>query len=64
VRVRVTGRSASSLERAFRQSDPAVIVRIENEALLLDPRTLAKDEYTLIRIALESILKTPAAPHP
>jgi L-seryl-tRNA(Ser) seleniumtransferase len=63
VRVRVAGRSASSLERAFRQTDPAVIVRIENDALLFDPRTLARDEYGLIRIALEDILKTPDA-HP
>jgi L-seryl-tRNA(Ser) seleniumtransferase len=60
VRVRVTGRSANSLERAFRQSDPAVIVRIENEALLLDPRTLAVDDYGLIRTALEGILAEPA----
>lgn len=60
VRVRVAGRSASSLERAFREGDPAVIVRIENEALLLDPRTVAVDEHRLIRIALEGILKTPA----
>jgi L-seryl-tRNA(Ser) seleniumtransferase len=60
VRVRVAGRSANALECALRKTDPAVIVRIENEALLLDPRTLAVDEYGLIRIALEGILNTPA----
>lgn len=59
VRVQVAGRSANSLESALRQSTPAVITRIESDALLLDPRTLVTDEYGLIRDALERILAEP-----
>lgn len=60
VRVQVEGLSANALERALRLATPAVITRIENDTLLLDPRTLAGDEYTLIRDALERILAEPA----
>lgn len=60
VRVQVKGLSANALERAFRLATPAIITRIEYDALLLDPRTLAGDEYTLIRSALEGILTEPA----
>jgi L-seryl-tRNA(Ser) seleniumtransferase len=58
VRVQVSGHSVNALEAALRAADPAVIVRIENDALLLDPRTVATDEYGLIREALTGILET------
>jgi L-seryl-tRNA(Ser) seleniumtransferase len=61
VRVQVAGRSANSLERALRSMDPAIIVRIEDDALLLDPRTVAVDEYDLIGEAFRDILAAPAA---
>jgi L-seryl-tRNA(Ser) seleniumtransferase len=59
VRVQIEGLSANALERALRLATPAVITRIESDALLLDPRTLATDEYSLIRGALERILTNP-----
>ncbi|MDJ0781031.1 MAG: L-seryl-tRNA(Sec) selenium transferase [Desulfosarcinaceae bacterium] len=60
VSVQVAGRSANSLESALRTAEPAVIVRIENDALLLDPRTLSQEEYGLIRTALARVLMDPA----
>jgi L-seryl-tRNA(Ser) seleniumtransferase len=57
VRLRVAGTSPNTLEAALRAAEPAVIVRIESDALLLDPRTLAADEYRFIREALARILE-------
>jgi L-seryl-tRNA(Ser) seleniumtransferase len=42
--------SAAALEQRLRQGDPAIIVRIEDGRIVIDPRTLtAEDEFALIR---------------
>jgi L-seryl-tRNA(Ser) seleniumtransferase len=49
VRVRQTSRSAAALARALRLGDPPVFARVQEDALLLDPRTLlAGDEDRLL----------------
>ena len=45
--------SVTALERALRLGDPAVVARINEGRLLLDPRTLADDEIGLVAAALE-----------
>jgi L-seryl-tRNA(Ser) seleniumtransferase len=42
--------SATQLEQHLRQGEPAIIVRIEDGRILIDPRTLTvEDEFALIR---------------
>jgi L-seryl-tRNA(Ser) seleniumtransferase len=45
-------RSAAEIERALRRAEPPVIGRIEDDRLLLDPRTLVDDELPLVAHAL------------
>jgi L-seryl-tRNA(Ser) seleniumtransferase len=49
VRVTSTGRSARALAQALRRAEPPVFARIQDDALLLDPRTLLEgDEERLL----------------
>ncbi|GAB6095950.1 L-seryl-tRNA(Sec) selenium transferase [Desulfatiferula olefinivorans] len=52
----VSGLSARELEERLRAGRPPVIARIENDRLILDPRTLQDDEPELIQHALAHIL--------
>ncbi len=56
VTVQVEGLTAGALEKALRRRQPPIIARIENDTLLLDPRTLEDDEFPLIHSAIEYIL--------
>jgi L-seryl-tRNA(Ser) seleniumtransferase len=58
LRIRVDGLSANALELRLRGGDPPVIGRIENDAYVMDVRTIQNDEFPLIESALASILKT------
>jgi L-seryl-tRNA(Ser) seleniumtransferase len=51
--------TANQLEERLRASNPPVIVRIHEDRVLLDPRTLAEDEYELILSAFSSIAAGP-----
>jgi len=42
--------------RLLRQGDPAVIARIENDRLLIDPRTIQPDEEEALLLALQKVL--------
>jgi len=42
--------------RLLRQGDPAVIARIENDRLLIDPRTIQPDEEEAVLLALQKVL--------
>jgi L-seryl-tRNA(Ser) seleniumtransferase len=48
------GLSADDLAARLRAADPPVIARIEDDRVLLDPRTLADDELTLVARAVGS----------
>jgi L-seryl-tRNA(Ser) seleniumtransferase len=52
VAVSLPGLSANELAARLRAADPPVIGRIEDDRLLLDPRTLADDEVPLVASAL------------
>lgn len=48
--------SCAIVEERLRKGDPAVVVRVKEDALLLDPRTIQPDEDKAIAEALKSIL--------
>ena len=48
--------SAAALAQRLRRGRPAVVGRIENERLLLDPRTVAEDEDEILLAALNAAL--------
>ena len=56
VAVRVEGRTANAVERAMRAGNPPVIGRIEDDAFILDVRTVQKDEMEIIRDAFSGLL--------
>ncbi|MFP4446642.1 MAG: L-seryl-tRNA(Sec) selenium transferase, partial [Desulfosudaceae bacterium] len=58
VAVAVDGLSADRLERRLRQSRPPIIGRIEKELFLLDPRTLADSEISVIKDAFATMLRS------
>jgi L-seryl-tRNA(Ser) seleniumtransferase len=47
-----------ALSRALREADPPVVGRIHDGRVLLDPRTLADDEVTLVAAAARAALET------
>jgi L-seryl-tRNA(Ser) seleniumtransferase len=47
--------SATALEQRLRLGEPAIIARINDDRLLLDPRTLGDDEALEVITALECI---------
>jgi L-seryl-tRNA(Ser) seleniumtransferase len=49
--------SAHALEKSMRENDPPIIGRIEEDAYIMDPRTLKDDDLPIIRTAFERILK-------
>ena len=53
--VKITGLSAVELERRFRSANPAVIVRVEGNLVLLDMRTIAPDEEDEVLTILRDI---------
>ncbi|MEE4261429.1 MAG: L-seryl-tRNA(Sec) selenium transferase, partial [Desulfobacteraceae bacterium] len=54
--IRVRGMSANALEKKMRANDPPIIGRIEDDAYIIDPRTLQDDDLPVIRRAFERIL--------
>lgn len=56
--IAITGLAAHELEQKLRAGRPPLIARIENDWLILDPRTLQDDEPELIRNAFARILRS------
>ncbi|NNF99568.1 MAG: L-seryl-tRNA(Sec) selenium transferase [Desulfobacteraceae bacterium] len=56
--IRVTGMSPNTLEKGLRKHSPPVICRIENDYLVMDPRTIQADEIETIVDAIEAVLGT------
>jgi L-seryl-tRNA(Ser) seleniumtransferase len=62
VRLRPSGGSAAAWERRLRSSDPAVVTRIADDALLLDLRTVFPDEEETLTETLERTQERFVAP--
>ncbi len=56
LRIKIQGLSANKLEKNMRQNTPPIIGRIENDAYVIDPRTLLDDDLPIIRAAFEKLL--------
>jgi seryl-tRNA(Sec) selenium transferase len=41
----------------MRHNDPPIIARIEDDMIIMDPRTIQEDEFTMIETAFENITK-------
>ncbi|CAB1075564.1 L-seryl-tRNA(Sec) selenium transferase (EC [Olavius algarvensis Delta 1 endosymbiont] len=57
LRIKVHGLSANKVEKHLRQNEPPIIGRIENDAYVIDPRTLLDDDLPIILTAFEDLLK-------
>ncbi len=55
VEVRVRGVSANAVERFMRAFRRPIVGRIEEDAFVMDPRTIRDDEFTLIAEAFEAL---------
>jgi L-seryl-tRNA(Ser) seleniumtransferase len=56
LRIRLRKMSANALEKRLRENDPPIIGRIEDDAYIMDPRTLRDDDLPIIGKAFEKIL--------
>jgi L-seryl-tRNA(Ser) seleniumtransferase len=56
LRIQIRGMSANALEKRMRNNDPPIIGRIEDDAFVMDPRTLADDDLAVIQKAFEKLL--------
>jgi len=56
LKVRIDGLTANRLELKLRFNEPPIIGRIEDDAFLMDARTLQADEGPIIASVLKSIL--------
>lgn len=54
--IRLQGMSANALEKSLRENDPPIIGRIEDDAYIMDPRTLRDDDLPIIGKAFENVL--------
>jgi L-seryl-tRNA(Ser) seleniumtransferase len=52
----ITGGSAEELARCLRANDPPIVGRIENDTLLLDPRTVMPEDDALVVQALKKLI--------
>jgi L-seryl-tRNA(Ser) seleniumtransferase len=59
VGIQIKGISPNALEKTMRSNDPPIIGRIEDDLFVMDPRTIQKDELSIIATAFENL--TPKA---
>ena len=57
VAVKIQGLSANAIERTLRRQDIPIIGRIEDDAFIMDLRTVQIDELTLIVDAFKALLE-------
>ena len=57
LQIRINGMTANTLEKALRNNVPPIIGRIENDAYILDLRTIQRDEITTIQSAMINLLQ-------
>lgn len=58
LRVRIQGLSVNALERRLRRNEPPIIARIEDDAYVMDLRTVQEQELGIIASALSSVLQS------
>ncbi|HIA28580.1 MAG TPA: hypothetical protein EYN79_10815 [Planctomycetes bacterium] len=59
VAVGIEGLSASDLARRLRTGEPSILPIVRDDTVLLDVRTIAKDEITLVSARVEEIAASP-----
>ena len=59
VGIQIKGISPNALEKSMRSNDPPIIGRIEDDLFVMDPRTIQKDELSIIETAFKNL--TPKA---
>ena len=57
LRIKIEGLSVNTLEKNMRKNSPPIIGRIEDDAFIIDPRTLQDDDLPIIESAFEYVLK-------
>ena len=57
LRIKIAGLSTNKLELTMRRNDPPIIGRIEDDAFIVDPRTLQDEDLPVIESAFENLLK-------
>jgi L-seryl-tRNA(Ser) seleniumtransferase len=57
VGIQIKDMSPNALEKAMRSNDPPIIGRIEDDLFVMDPRTIQKDELSIIETAFENLTK-------
>lgn len=57
VAIQIKGISPNTLEKTMRSNDPPIIGRIEDDLFVMDPRTIQKDELSIIETAFENLPK-------
>jgi L-seryl-tRNA(Ser) seleniumtransferase len=57
LRIKVDGLSANNLEINMRKNSPPIIGRIQDDAFIIDPRTLQDDDLPIIESAFKHVLK-------
>jgi L-seryl-tRNA(Ser) seleniumtransferase len=57
LRIKVDGLSANTLEINMRKNSPPIIGRIQDDAFIIDPRTLQDDDLPFIESAFKHVLK-------
>lgn len=57
LRIQIEGLSANTLEISMRKNSPPIIGRIEDDAFIIDPRTLQDNDLPIIESAFEHVLK-------
>ena len=55
VGIQIEGISPNALEKTMRSNDPPIIGRIEDDLFVMDPRTIQKDELSIIETAFENL---------
>jgi L-seryl-tRNA(Ser) seleniumtransferase len=57
LRISIDGLSANALEIKMRNNSPPIIGRIEDDAFIIDPRTLQNEDLPIILTAINLLLK-------
>ncbi len=57
LQIQIEGLSANALEMSMRKNSPPIIGRIQDDAFIIDPRTLMDEDFPIIESAFEHVLQ-------